>query len=97
LLEPINLATDVVTIADLLAVTLAEVNAGETKQQLCTNSRWWRLRRIAAAFEPPAMPVSDGSAESNNKGQNEAQAYHLNRRIVSTVREMIVFPLSGCL
>jgi hypothetical protein len=90
-----------VTIADLLAVTLAEVNAGETKQQLCTNSRWWRLRRIAAAFEPPAMPVIDGSAKNNNAknnngGQNEAQAYHLHRRIVSTVQEMIVFTLSGC-
>jgi hypothetical protein len=50
-----------VTIADLLAVTLAEVGAGKTKQQLRTNSRWWRLRKIAAVLEPPTMPVSDGS------------------------------------
>jgi hypothetical protein len=47
------------------------------------------------------MPVIDGSAKNNNAknnngGQNEAQAYHLHRRIVSTVQEMIVFTLSGC-
>jgi hypothetical protein len=30
------------------------------------------------------MPVSDGSAKSNNGGQNEAQAYHLSRHIIST-------------
>jgi hypothetical protein len=61
LLEPINGPTDIVTIADLLAVTLAEVGAGKTKQPLRTKSCWWRLRKIAAVLEPPTMPVSDGS------------------------------------
>ncbi|MDB4475557.1 hypothetical protein N9004_02250 [Pirellulales bacterium] len=48
-------------IANVLAVTLAEVGAGKTKQQLRTNSRWWRLRRIAAVLEPPAIPAGGGS------------------------------------
>ncbi|MGI9460216.1 MAG: tyrosine-type recombinase/integrase [Pirellulales bacterium] len=56
--QPINEPTGVLTVADLLAFTIAEVGAGKTKKQLRNNSRWFRLRKVAAVLEPyAAMPA----------------------------------------
>ena len=41
----------VVTVADLLAFTIAEVGAGKTKTELRNNSRWYRLRKVATVLE----------------------------------------------
>ena len=56
--KPKNEPDDVLTIADLLAVTMAEVGGGKTKTELRSNSRWYRLRKVAAVLEPyAAMPA----------------------------------------
>ena len=44
--------TAVLSIGDLVEITLSEVGGGKIPEELRNNSRWWRLRRVADVLQP---------------------------------------------
>ena len=44
--------TNVVTVGDLLEITLSEVGGGKTPEQLRNVARWWILRKVADVLQP---------------------------------------------
>ena len=44
--------TAVLSVGDLVEITLSEVGGGKTPEELRNNSRWWRLRCVADVLQP---------------------------------------------
>ena len=44
--------TNVITVGDLLEITLSEVGGGKTPEQLRNVARWWILRKVADVLQP---------------------------------------------